>query len=430
MPNKRIVITGIGPICSAGIGKDQVWKNLLSGRTNIHKEKVTVDDELLVEYFVHKVDGFDVTKFGINRDALDYIKEWKEGEEIVDLNYLLAAVKLGIDDSKLTPHDCETNTSLVLAHENLNLMPLSMKLCQHAYDLLRPKTSGNLSRKEFYDRLYHKFLKTVYDAQTFMGLFHVAKTFNIHNYSLFINNACASGLYALETASQIIKTGKSKAVIVATSDHTDFYKYRWFNDIGLYSPDGKIRPFCKDSNGLVFGDGGAAIVLEDARFAKARKAKVYAEYLGGGFSLEGWKVTTPQIGSESYQNAMQQALNSSKVKKDDIDLLCPHGVGSSPIDYYESKAITDIFGADQTKPFITAFKPYVGHNLGGAALLETIVLLLCIKNNTILPTLNYNNSDPRFNISLVNKTTEKIISLAMKSCCAFAGYNAAAVFKK
>ena len=429
MPSKRIVITGIGPLCSAGIGKTQVWNSFLAGKTNIKKEKVVVDNELWVEYFVHKVTGFDITKFGIDRDALNYIKEWKEGEEIVDLNYLLAAVKLGIDDSKLTPQDCEKHTSLVLAHENLNLMPLGLKICQQAYDILRSKVNSDISRKEFLNTIYKKFLKTGYDAQTFMGLFHVAKTFNIHNYSLFINNACASGLYALEAAAQIIKTDQSKAVIVATSDYTDIYKYIWFNDIGLYSSDGKIRPFCKDSNGLVFGDGGASIVLEDARFAQARKAKVYAEYLGGGFSLEGWKVTTPKIGSQSYQDTIQQALKNSKVKKKDIDLLCPHGVGSGPIDYYESKAITDIFGKNPTKPLITAFKPYVGHNLGGAALLETIILLLCLDNNTVLPTLNYNNPDGKFNISLVKEKINKKISLAMKSCCAFAGYNAATVFR-
>jgi len=430
MPSKRVVITGIGPICSAGIGKPQVWQNLLSGKTNFKKEKVVIDDELWAEYFVHKVDGFDITKFGIDRDALNYIKEWKEGEEIVDLNYLLAAVKLGIDDSKLSPLDCEKHTSLVLAHENLNLMPLGLKICQQAYDILKSKNNSNISRKEFLNSIYKKFLKTGYDAQTFMGLFHVAKTFNIHNYSLFINNACASGLYALEAATQIIKTGQSKAVIVATSDHTDIYKYIWFNDIGIYSPDGKTRPFCKDSNGLVFGDGGASIVLEDAQFAKARKAKVYAEYLGGGFSLEGWKVTTPQIGSQSYQDSMQQALKNSKVKAKEIDLVVPHGVGSGPIDYYESKAITDIFGKNPISPLITAFKPYVGHNLGGAALLESIILLLCLDNNIVLPTLNYANPDSRFNVSLVQNKVKKSISFAMKSCCAFAGYNAAAIFKK
>ena len=430
MPSKRIVITGIGPLCSAGIGKSTVWNNLLAGKTNIKKEKVVVDNELWAEYFVHKVAGFDITKFGIDRDALNYIKEWKEGEEIIDLNYLLAAVKLGLDDSKLTPQDCEKHTSLVLAHENLNLMPLGLKICRQAYEMLRSKANSGISRKEFLNTIYKKFLKTGYDAQTFMGLFHVAKAFNIHNYSLFINNACASGLYAFEAAAQIIKTGQSKAVVVATSDYTDIYKYIWFNDIGLYSPDGNIRPFCKDSNGLVFGDGGASIVLEDASFAKSRKAKVYAEYLGGGFSLEGWKVTTPQIGSQSYQDAIQQALKNSKVKKTDVDLICPHGVGSGPIDYYESKAITDIFGKNPTKPLITTFKPYVGHNLGGSALLETIILLQCLDHNTILPTLNYNNPDPKFNISLVKNITKKNTKIAMKACSAFAGYNAAAVFQK
>ena len=215
----------------------------------------------------------------------------------------------------------------------------------HIDTLTSPK-AGTIHSPEnnFYEKLYRDCLKSGYDIQTFMTLFHVAKAFNIHNYSLFINNACASGLYALEAAAQMIKCNQSSAVIVAASDYTEIYKYLWFRDIGLYSGDGKIRPFCKDSNGLVFGDGGVGIVMEDLEHAQQRNADIYAEYLGGGFCLEGWKVTTPQIGSDSYQKAILKALKQSNVSKDEIELLVPHGVGSQAIDYYESKAITDIFG--------------------------------------------------------------------------------------
>jgi 3-oxoacyl-[acyl-carrier-protein] synthase II len=219
-------------------------------------------------------------------------------------------------------------------------------------------------------------------------------------------------------------------VIVAASDRVDIYKYIWFRDLGIYSNDGMIRPFCKNSSGLVFSDGGVGFVLEDLDHAQERNAFIYAEYLGGGFDLEGWKVTTPQIGSNSYQRAILKALEQSNVNKKEIDLLCPHGVGSQPIDYYESKAITDTFGFNPKRPLITAFKPYVGHNLGSSALLETAILLLSLNNNVVPPTLNCENIDPKFNISPVKEKIGTELRTVMKICCAFAGYNAATIFRK
>ena len=309
-------------------------------------------------------------------------------------------------------------------------MPFGFKVSNLAYEMLIDKKKSEFSKKSFFDKFYRKFLKSGYDVQSFANLFHLARIFNIHNYSLFINNACASGLFAYEAAAQAIKNNQAKAVVVAASDHPEIYKYLWFSELGIYSPDGKTRPFCKDSNGLVFGDGGAGVVLEDFEFALKRKAKIYAEYCGGGFDLEGWKITVPRIGNDSYRKAIEKALKQSRMKHADIDLLVPHGVGSQPIDYYESKAITDTFAKFPKKPLITTFKPYLGHNLGSSALLESVVLLLALNNNYIPETLNQENPDPKFNISLVKKGLQAKLKTVMKICCAFAGFNSAVIFKR
>lgn len=429
-PSKRIVVTGIGPIGSCGIGKEDFWQGILKKRTNVQLEKYKLDGELWAEFPLHKVDGFDISKFGIDKEKLEDIRAWKDGEEIVDLNYLLAAVKLALDDSKLDFSAEDNGIALVLAHENLGLMDFGFKVSNLAYESLIDKKRSELSKKDFFDGFFHKFLKSGYDVQTFADLFHVARTFNIHNYSLFINNACASGLYAYEAAAQIIKNNQAKAVVIAASDHPEIYKYIWFRELGIYASDGLIKPFCQNSNGLVFGDGGAGVVLEDFEHAQKRKAPIYAEYLGGGFDLEGWKITVPELGSQSYQRAISKAFEQSGIRKEDIDLVCPHGVGSGPIDYYESKAITDTFGKFPKKPAITAFKPYVGHNLGSSALLESAVLLLSLKNDIIPLTLNCEKIDPRFNIDLVKEEKKAKLSTVMKICCAFAGFNAAAIFRK
>ncbi len=428
--DKRIVITGIGPLASPGIGKEAFWEGILEKRGGAGLKEFKLNGGSWENFYVHKIDKFDFTKFNVDKNALTYMKEWKEEEPPIDLYYLIAAVALALEDSGIKYDSEDNDIGMVLTHENMGLMPFLLKLSQISYDTLKSKGGTSSSRKQFYEKLYRDCLKSGYDIQTFMSLFHVAKAFNIHNYSLFINNACASGLYALEAAAQMIKCNQSSAVIVAASDYTEIYKYLWFRDIGLYSKDGKIRPFCKDSNGLVFGDGGVGIVLEDLEHAQRRNAPIYAEYLGGGFYLEGWKVTTPQIGSDSYQKAILRALKQSSISKDEIELLVPHGVGSQAIDYYEARAITDVFGLNSPKPLITTFKPYIGHNLGGSTLLETAILLLSLKNEVVLPTLNCQNLDPKFNISLVKEKLKTKVNIAMKICCAFAGYNAAVVFKK
>lgn len=430
MKQNRVVITGIGPIASAGIGKDAFWQGIIDQRTGLSTREFNIDGVSWGSFPVHGVRDFDFGRFQVDDFAMAYMKDWKQEEPPVDLYYLMAAVALSLEDSGISYDSEDNDISLVLTHENMGLMPFLLKLSQISYDALKSETGTNLSKREFYEKLYRDCLKSGYDVQTFMTLFHVAKVFNIHNYSLFTNNACASGLYALESAAQMIKCNQSSAVVVAASEYTEIYKYLWFRDIGLYSADGKIRPFCKDSNGLVFGDGGVGIVLEDLEHAEKRNAHIYAEYLGGGFHLEGWKVTTPQIGSDSYQKAILKALKQSKIGSEEVEMLCPHGVGSQSIDYYESKAITDIFGLNPEKPFITAFKPYIGHNLGASALLETAILLLSLESRTVLPTLNCDNVNPSFNISPVREKIMTEVNTAMKICCAFAGFNSAVVFKR
>ncbi len=426
---KRIAITGIGPLCSMGADKDSVWKNLLAAKTNIVKEKVSVDGDLWAEYYLHKINNFDLSAFGISKEKLQRIKDWKDGEENIDLNYLIAAVKLALDDSGLEPSAEQNDFSLVLAHENIGLMPFGLKISDIAYDMLIGKTKKDIGKKDFFDAFYRKFIKSGYDVQAFPNLFHVAQVFDVHQYSLFINNACASGLYAIEAASQIINSGLNHAVVVAASDYPDVYKYIWFRDLGIYSDDGLIRPFSKNSNGLVFGDGGIGLVLEEMEHAIERNATIYGEYLGGGFDLEGWKITVPQIGGDSYFRTISSALERSGVKTNDIDFLCPHGVGSQPIDYYESQAITRVFGENPSNLLLSAFKPYVGHNLGSSALLETAILLLCLHNDTALPVLNY-DPDPKFKLHFIGNKTEQKLTTVMKTCSAFAGFNAAAVFQK
>ncbi|OFW46087.1 MAG: hypothetical protein A2163_06940 [Actinobacteria bacterium RBG_13_35_12] len=429
---RRIVITGIGPVCATGIGKHSFWKSIIRGETGLIKYDCIIDNEKWDSFWTHKIESFDIYKFEINSELLKDIEIWKKGQIDRDLEYLLAAVKLALDDSGLAYDKEDNDIGLFLTVEHPGFEPFCEGLVKETLSYLEKYPFNNsFSKNKIYKYLYDKFVRSGYDLQTFMYLHFVAKAYGFHGYSLFTSNACASGLFALESAARQIQYGESSIVLLAAGDVANtMFKHLWFKEQGLYAEDGKMKPFSKNADGIVFGDGASALVLEELNHALSRKAHIYAEYLGGGFSLESWKVTLPKIGGLSYQKAIESSLRRANFKSHDIDLINPHGVAIKVTDGYEARAITDIFGKYPKKPLITAFKPYVGHNLGGSAILESIILLLSLERNLIPPTLNCEEIEQKYNIELVRELTPYSVNTAMKLSCGFAGYNAAAIFKK
>ncbi len=429
---RRVVITGIGPLASTGIGKDAFWEGIIKKRVGLTVKEISIDAEVWDKFYFHKLEKFDIENFNIEEEIIKDIKAWKKGKEDKDLLYLLAAVKLAIDDSGIF-YDKESNhIGLFLTVEHPGFETFCEAIVEETTEYLKRNPLDNkFSKHKLFRYVFDKFSRSGYDLQSFMYLYFIARAFGIHGYSLFTNNACASGLFALESAARQIKYGGSDIVLLAGGDISDtMFKHFWFKEQNLYAEDGKIKPFTKNADGIVLGDGASALVLEEMDHALNRRAHIYAEYLGGGFSLEGWKVTLPRIGNLSYQDAIEGALKQANIKPEDIDLINPHGVALKITDAYEAKAITDIFGKNNQKPFITAFKPYVGHNLGGSAILESIILLLSLEKSLIPPTLNCDEIETRYNIELVRELTPYSLNTAMKLSCGFAGYNAAAIFRK
>ena len=431
LKNSGIAITGLGSISALGFSKEELWNSIIKKNTGLSKYNYILDGEKWDSFWVHKIESFDIHNFGIENNVLKDIEKWKEGKQDRDLEYLLSVVKLSLDDSGLSYDRENNNIGLFITDEHPNFEPFCERIILETLAYLRNNlsTSKDFSKKKLLEHLYKKSVNDGYNLQAFMYLYLVAKVFGFHGFSLYNNNACASGLFALESAARQIKYGGSSVAVVAGGDYpVNIYKYLWFREQNLYAQDGKIKPFAKDANGIVFGDGASAMVLEDLEHAKKRGAHIYAEYLGGGFHLEGWKVSIPNVTEDSYYLALNGALLRSHVKPLEVDLVSPHGVGIKVTDAYEVKTINRMFGNKSKQPFISAFKPYVGHNLGGSAIIETIILLLCMQHNFIPPTLNSNDID--LNINLVKEPVSTKIKVMMKMSCGFAGYNGVAVFKK
>lgn len=426
---QRVVITGVGPLCALGDNKKQIWDSIIEKRTNVVKHSIGVDGESWEEFYIHKLVKYDLSSVLPDLGALQWIREWKEGQTDIDFELMAMVTGLALRDSSLDVHNIGEKIGLMLVHENPGLEPLIEHLTDKTIEAVRARLTANkplnvLGIKKEVTELSQRI---GYDTQTFMHLYFVAKLFGIKGYSLFSNNACSSGLFAFESAAQHIRSGRLKAAVVAGSDWQSYvYKYLWFKKLNIYSEDGLVRPFSKNSNGMVFGEGGGALVLEEYEHAKARGANIYCEYVGGGFGMEGMKISFPSVGSPAYAQCVKAAIAEAKTDPSRIDWVVPHGIGEKVTDAHEAKQIKDVFGVTNT-PVCTAFKTYVGHNLGSCGLLELSLACIAMSQNTIPATLN---TDATSSLSLSSTHLNKPITQLLKTSCGFAGFNAAVILRR
>jgi 3-oxoacyl-[acyl-carrier-protein] synthase II len=428
----RTVITGVGPITAIGIGKDHLWDSIKHKRSNVLLEDHYLDEEYWGSFHIAKVFDFEIENFGFSPGDVASLKR-RQSETSRDLLYLVAASKLALDDCRLSYDKEDNDIGLILTCENPGLDDLICRIIDSTIGVIegrKPELQVS-TKRDFIHAMYKQFEKRVYNLQPFMYLHHISNILGLHGIPLFINNACASGLFALELASQQIHRGNTEVVVVAGADNPSFMtKYLWFNYLGIYAEDGLMRPFDKNRNGIVFGDGGGAIVLESLDHALRRGATIYGEYLGGGFTQDAWKVTVPSVTKNFYCKAFHQALNNSGLQPEDIDFLNPHGAATRIGDKYEALTINELFRGASRRPLISAFKPYIGHNLGGSALIESIILLLSMKYNYVPATLNYTEQDPELNVAIAPETCSVDINVSAKMSTGFGGYNAVAMFRK
>ncbi len=424
---RRIVISGIGSLSSLGIGSESIWKNFVNGKCNVENLSASGFDGILDKFKVYKIKKFSRNIFNFDKKVYSEILYWKNQHKSFDLLYFFSSIQIAIEDSRIKEKDLK-RAGLVLTHENPGVEQFCSDVINETYRMNSLQCFK--SKSEYFQKLYHKFTKNVNDLQTFIYLYFVGKMFKIQGYSLFVNNSCASGLFALEAAAESIRSGKSEVVVVASSEHPSIYKHLWFKQLGLLSRRGEIRPFAEGRDGFLCGEGGTAIILESLNHARNRGAKIYAEYLGGSFLLDSWKITLPNVSERNYSRTLQAALRNCNLEAGQVDFVCAHGLGSQLLDLYEARSFQEVFKGRGNMPHITAFKQYVGHTLGNCALLEVVLMVLCLKNDFIVPVMGGSSIDSNIKIQLVKEALERRIKIGLKSVWGFGGYNAAAIFKK
>lgn len=252
-------------------------------------------------------------------------------------------------------------------------------------------------------------------------------------------SACASSNNALIDAYTMIQLGKSPMIITGGSEAcVNEPAMGGFSNMKALSernddPKTASRPFDKDRDGFVLGEGSAALVLEELEHAKARGAKIYCEIIGTGLSADAYHMTAPHPEGLGVINVLNWALEDAKIKPTDVDYINVHGTSTPLGDVAELKAIQSVFGEHAYNLNISSTKSMTGHLLGGAGAIESVASILAMQNNLVPPTINHFTDDeaidPKLNLTF-NKAQSRTINVALSNTFGFGGHNATVIFKK
>ena len=252
-------------------------------------------------------------------------------------------------------------------------------------------------------------------------------------------SACASSTNAIIDAFMLIQLGKANAIVTGGSEaavtESSIGGFNALHALSTRNDDPKTasRPFDKDRDGFIMGEGGGCIILEEYEHAVARGAKIYAELVGGGLSADAHHLTAPHPEGLGAFNVMKNALNDANISLEDIDHINMHGTSTPLGDIAESKAITKLFGDHAYNIQINSTKSMTGHLLGAAGIIEAIAAISAVKNDIVPPTINHftddENLDPKIDYTF-NVAKERVVNYALSNTFGFGGHNACVIFKK
>ena len=252
-------------------------------------------------------------------------------------------------------------------------------------------------------------------------------------------SACASSSNALIDALTYIRVGHADVIVAGGSEApVTIAGVGGFNAMHALStrnddPNTASRPFDRDRDGFVLGEGAGSLIIEEYEHAVNRGAKIYAELIGGGLSCDAYHMTAPHPDGRGAIKVMRNCLNDANLQTSDIDLINMHGTSTPLGDVAESKAITEVFRDDAYKLNINSTKSMTGHLLGAAGAVEAISCILAMKHGIIPPTINHFNDDDNIDSKLnftFSSSQKKSVDIAMSNTFGFGGHNACVIFKK
>jgi 3-oxoacyl-[acyl-carrier-protein] synthase II len=407
--DRRVVITGLGVVTPIGNDLDTFWRNLRNGVSGIGR----------IQAF--DASAFDCQIAGEVRDfePKNYFKNPKDVRRTDRYTHLaMAAAKMAMEDSGVDLEKTDRQRFGAIVSSGIG----GLKTLEDQHTTLMTKGPSRVSA----------FTIPMLISNMASGL--ISMEYGLQGPNLCIVTACATSNNAIGESWRIIKFGdadmflaggaEASIVAIGLAGFSSMKALSTRND----EPQRASRPFDRDRDGFVMGEGAGIVVVEELEHAKARGAKIYCELTGYGLSADAYHMTAPPETGEGAARAMQIALDHAKTRPEQVDYVNAHATSTGLGDIAETRALKTVFGEYAKKVSISATKSMTGHLLGGAGAIEMATCALAIRDSVIPPTINLENPDPQCDLDYTpNVAKEKKVRIAINNSFGFGGHNATLV---
>jgi 3-oxoacyl-[acyl-carrier-protein] synthase II len=410
---RRVVVTGLGCVCPVGNTVAESWANLLAGRSGI--ETITSFDAAnLAVRFAGQVKDFKVT---------DYMPE-KEARHMDRFIHLgLAAASQAVADSGLPTGDALDPELATRIGVNIGSGIGGLPLIEETHAELTNRGPRRIS----------PFFVPASIINMISG--HVSIRYGFQGPNIAVVTACTTGLHAIGMSARLIECGDADVMVAGGAESCvsplGVGGFAAARALSTRNEDPKTasRPWDKDRDGFVLGEGGGVLVLEEYEHAKARGAKIYAELAGFGMSADAYHMTAPNV--DGPRRSMVAALKNAGINPDQVQYLNAHGTSTPLGDVNETNAIKNTLGEHARKTVVNSTKSMTGHLLGGAGGIESVFTVLAIHHQKSPPTINIFNQDPDCDLDYcANEARDLKIDVALKNNFGFGGTNGSLVFRR
>jgi 3-oxoacyl-[acyl-carrier-protein] synthase II len=427
------VITGVGPVTPVGIGKEDYWESLIHGRSSF--KRIEFPNRDMAQYrcrIAAPIEGFDLFR---------YVERSKLSKHLGKTSqYAIAATWLALKDAgiELEMNDFEREDfhkhTGVYHLKNLNSFQIGVILGVgvEAMDLLEHFHERFLSRGP---RGISPFaLPNIYLSAITS---HVAQYFSIQGSSYALSTACASATHAMINSFLQIQGGAEDIMVTGGADACITpYVFGGFDVLRAMStrnedPHKACRPFDRERDGFVMGEGSGILVFEELDHAQKRGAHIYGEVVGFGMTADAYHLTDPNPDGKALSKAVRDTLEMGGVRPEEVDYINPHGTSTPLNDRVETQVIKNVFGEEAYRIPISSTKSITGHLMGAAGGVEAIATIMSIEKGIIHPTINYEFPDPECDLDYVpNQAREKEVKTGLSISAGFGGVNSVILIKK
>jgi 3-oxoacyl-[acyl-carrier-protein] synthase II len=412
---KRVVITGLGVISPIGLGKENYWNALLNGTNGIGP--ITHFDA--TEYSARiagEVKDFNPADYGIDRKEARHMDP--------STQYSVAASKLALDDSHMNLDDEDRDRIGTVIGTGIG----GMETLHNLYKNLFAKGPSRVN-----PFVVPKMIANMASGQ-------VSIFFGLQGHCASVVTACATGTNSIGAAYRMVQRGELDAVFAggteaavspgAVAGFAAMKALSTRND----DPEHASRPFDKDRDGFVMGEGAGIVIVEELEHAKKRGAHIYCEIGGYGSNADAYHITAPAPEGIQQSKCMKLAIDDAGMKPEQVDYINAHGTSTHLNDLNESKAVARVFGEHAKKVLISSTKSMTGHLLGAAGAVEAIACAMTIETGNVHPTINFVEPDDELkdlDLNYVpNKAVKADVNVAISNSFGFGGHNATLLFKK